>query len=249
MGMNDAMLGFYAGLKTGGLLDGIDSVAELGSQTIWMQDPERLTALLAAFSRPLPPPDVLARFISDSAKNEASARSLYEYLGFQRYTSIDIDAARGAIAIDLNFDEVPEEHRRAYGLTTNLGTSEHILNQANVFKVIHDLTAPGGLMLHVIPFIGFFDHGFFNYQPNFFQAIARFNAYEMLGLWVNHEPNLEFVPLLEWCGPDNAVFEVGQNYLLVALLGKTQDTPFFMPVQWHYEAGLPPASRARYRPL
>ncbi len=249
MGMNDAMLCLYTDLQNGGLFAGIDSVAELGSQTLRMQNPERLEALLTAFNRPLPPPEELARFIGDSAKNNASLRTLYGYLGFERYTSIDIDAAHGAIAIDLNFDEVPEEHHGAYGLTTNLGTSEHILNQANVFKVIHDLTAPGGLMLNVNPFIGFFEHGFFNYQPNFFQAIARYNAYEMLGLWVNHEPNLEFVPLVEWWGPRNRVFEVGQDYLLVTLSRKTQDAPFFMPVQGHYEAGLPPASRARYRPL
>jgi hypothetical protein len=46
-------------------------------------------------------------------------------------------------------------------LTTNHDTSEHILDQRNTFKVIHDFTAPGGLMLHALPFTVHLEHGFF----------------------------------------------------------------------------------------
>jgi hypothetical protein len=41
-------------------------------------------------------------------------------------------------------DQVPPDRRGKYGLTTNHGTSEHILDQRNTFNAIHDFT--GGLM-------------------------------------------------------------------------------------------------------
>ncbi len=245
MGISDAMLTLYTDLHTEGRFEGIDSVCELGSQTVWAQNPICLTALFAAFGRPLPPPDVFAKFINTTGTGIASSRNLHELLGFRRYTSLDIDEAHGAIAIDLNFDEVPLEHRGAYGLVTNHGTAEHVMNQANVFKTIHDLTAPGGLMLSVSPWIGWVEHGFFNYQPNFFRALARFNAYDVLGMWTNNETYLELVPILQ--GPSN--IRLGRDNLITSLLRKTGDAEFCMPVQGHYEAGLPASSRARYRPL
>ena len=36
-------------------------------------------------------------------------------------------------------------------MVTNFGTTEHIANQLQSFKIIHDLAAPGALMLHVVP--------------------------------------------------------------------------------------------------
>ncbi len=245
MGISDAMLGLYADLKKAGRLDGIDSVAELGSQTVWVQDPKCLKRLFAAFDKPLPSLDEFASFINTTGTGIASSRSLHHFLGFKTYTSIDIDGAHGAIPLDLNFDEVPREHRGAYGLVTNHGTAEHIINQANVFKVIHDLTALGGLMLSVSPFFGWLDHGFFNYQPNFFRAIARFNTYDVLGVWLNHDPKPDLVAL----DTGDLSIEAKENHLIVSLLRKTSRAPFFMPVQDHYEAGLPASSRARYRSL
>ncbi len=246
MGIGDVMLCLYTDLKTDRLLDGIDSVAELGSQTVWTHHPERLEALFAAFNRPLPPPDKFARFVTQAGDMTgiASSRSLHELLGFKRYTSIDIDAAHGALPLDLNFDEVPAEHRGQYRLVTNHGTAEHVLNQANVFKAIHDLTASGGLMLNAGPFIGCLEHGFFNYQPNFFKAIARYNAYEVLGTWINRLPQVDLVSLV-----DNVPLVLGQDYVIVSLARKTSDAAFCMPIQYHYEFGLPEASRARYRPF
>ena len=52
----------------------------------------------------------------------------------------------GTLVLDLNFDEAPKDHWNKYGLVTNHGTSEHIMNQYNVFKMMHDFTRPGGVM-------------------------------------------------------------------------------------------------------
>ena len=51
-------------------------------------------------------------------------------------------------------------------------------------------------MLHISPFVGCVDHGFFTYQPNFYYALSRYNGYEVLGLWLN--PNTALSSLIPW---------------------------------------------------
>ena len=38
-------------------------------------------------------------------------------------------------------------------------------------------------MLHIVPFEGYFNHGFFNYNPIFFYDLAIYNNYEIIGFW------------------------------------------------------------------
>jgi hypothetical protein len=109
------------------------------------------------------------------------ARTFYEWLGF-RYAAIDVDGSPGSIPLDLNHDAAPDSEKGRYQLVTNFGTTEHIANQLNAFRVIHDLTAPGGLMFHEVPAQGMFNHGLINYNPKFFWMLARSNAYETLHL-------------------------------------------------------------------
>ena len=45
------------------------------------------------------------------------------------------------------------------------------------FKTVHDLTVPGGLMIHEMPFNGWVDHGFYNFQPTFYFDLAAANGY------------------------------------------------------------------------
>ena len=59
-----------------------------------------------------------------------------------------------------------------------------IFNQFNVFKTIHDLTKPGGFIFHQLPGQGYYDHGFYNYQPTFFFDLAEANDYSMIGFWM-----------------------------------------------------------------
>jgi hypothetical protein len=54
--------------------------------------------------------------------------------------------------------------RDAFDLVINAGTTEHVSNQENAFRVIHDLTKRGGMMNHEVPAGGMIDHGFFSYQ-------------------------------------------------------------------------------------
>jgi hypothetical protein len=246
MGLGPNVLALYHQLKVLGCFDGISDVIELGSQGVWCPDPRLLKGLFGAFGKPPPPEDELAPYINSTGTGIASSRHLHEHLGFY-YNCIDIDGNFGALALDLNFDQVPPEHRNRYGLTTNHGTTEHIFNQYNAFKAIHDLTKPGGLMLHGLPFTVHLEHGFFNYQPNLFEALARYNSYRTIGIWVALDWTLSsFVP---WQAQllDFLVMNGKTTHLLLVLQQKMYETEFCIPIQGVYEPMTPDAAAARYQ--
>jgi hypothetical protein len=236
MGLGPPILGLYRQLKILGTFDNIDSVVELGSQGVWCPDRRLLTGLYDAFGRERPPEKEIQLYINSTGTGHAPSRHLHESLGF-KYQCIDIDGNFGSIGLDMNFDPLPAEYRGKFGMTTNHGTTEHIFNQLNAFKMIHDLTRPGGLM----------QHGFFNYQPNLFDALARFNSYKTLGVWVG--PDWTLSSLVPWepsllnylrVAPDS-------SHLLVVLQQKTHDNEFCVPIQTVYEPMVPESALDRYQ--
>jgi hypothetical protein len=178
-------------LREAGYLPDRAAVIEIGAQQISNSvlrsrvEVERLGELFGAKS---PPP--LAGPIApgggpspggyEPMSQEAPwARDLWTWLGCS-YAAIDIDGSPGSIPLDLNFAAVPGAFAGRHHLVTNFGTTEHVANQLNAFKIAHDLTAPGGVMMHTLPALGAFNHGLINYTPKFFWALARANDYRWL---------------------------------------------------------------------
>ena len=163
-------------LKTQGLLSDPVAVAEIGAQQVnetILENSAELAALGEAFGIQSAPPS-LAVTPSDGNHPLAGApmtRAIWRWLGVE-YLAIDIDGSPDALALDLNCDAVPAAARSKYGLVTNFGTTEHVANQANAFKITHDLTAVGGITVHNLP-CHHPDHGLINYNPKFFWALAR----------------------------------------------------------------------------
>jgi hypothetical protein len=90
------------------------------------------------------------------------------------------------------------------------------------------------------------EHGFFNYQPNFFEALARYNSYETLGLWVG--PDWQIASFIPW-DPillDYLAFNSKTTHLLVVAQRKMYDKPFCVPFQEVYENMVPDEARSRY---
>ena len=109
------------------------------------------------------------------------------------YTCIDLDGHAGALRLDLNtamaIDVTGAWNHPPFDLVTNHGTSEHVFNQYNVFKLMHDLTKVGGTMLHAVPTPGFGKpHGFYAYDEIIFHDLARANDYQITHLF-RGEPN------------------------------------------------------------
>jgi hypothetical protein len=187
MGIGGPDLRLLIKLKEEGLIPGKSSVIEIGAQQL-NDDFLRCDAELETMARlcgvgqpsPLPPPLTMPADGGELKHLDASApwaRQFWTWLGFD-YASIDIDGSPGSIPLDLNFDSAPAGTTGKFQLVTNYGTTEHIANQLNAFKVIHDLASHGGIMIHCLPAQGMFNHGLVNYNPKFFWMLARSNGYK-----------------------------------------------------------------------
>ena len=241
MGVGPPIIALYMQLKSLGVFDDVHDVIELGAQNVWCPRPQMVKNLFNVFNRPPPSVEMLDRF----ANWKGSALELHEALG-HTYRCIDVDPQFNSIPLDLNFDPCPPEHKSKYDLVTNHGTSEHLLNQYNFFKIVHELAKPGGFMLHAVPFTVHLEHGFFNYQPNFFEALARYNSYKLYGMWVG--PGWQSVSLVPWEPEIIDYFTLNSKttHLLVALVQKQFDKEFAVPFQGIYEQMAPDEAMARY---
>ncbi len=178
MGLGNVFLNDLIELKQKGALDGAKRVMEIGAQQIsdsLMIAPE-LPAAYALFGCTSPPvlmPVGAANF-STAAPSSAG---FWSALGFER-SAIDVDG--DAIRLDLNRGRVPRRLRGAFDLVVNGGTTEHVANQMNAFRIIHHLVRVGGVMYHELPAGGLVDHGLVSYQPKFFNMLAKLNGYEAL---------------------------------------------------------------------
>jgi SAM-dependent methyltransferase len=116
------------------------------------------------------------------ALNQAFIGEMFEAAGMT-YDAIDIADGYKTTIVDLNFQSLPDHFLKSADVVLNFGTSEHILNQANVFKSIHDACKPGGMIMHQLPAIGFVDHAYYCYTGRFFYDLAAYNEYELVDIW------------------------------------------------------------------
>lgn len=119
-------------------------------------------------------------------KNFGLAKVAYQLLlDYSTISAIDLHGTDEAFKFDLN-EPVPID--QSFDVTINLGTGEHVFNVYQFFKTVHDLTSPGGIMIHAMPFLGWIDHGFFNFQPTFYWDLAQYNDYQIISFML--QPNL-----------------------------------------------------------
>lgn len=183
MALNQQFLQLMAWLKEQGHLDAGRKVVEVGQQQLndaFLRAKEDIGQICRLFG--VAPPSLPGPLAADGNRmlnpNAPYARAFYEALGYA-YAYVDIDAP-GGYPRDLNFDSVPAHLVGQHHLVTNFGTTEHVTNQLNAFKIIHDLAAAGGIMIHELPSHGEVNHGFFAYQPKFFDRLAYSNGYDVL---------------------------------------------------------------------
>lgn len=143
------------------------------------------------------------------------------------YASIDYKPYPFGIPLDLNRERLPDEHCGRYDLVTNCGTSEHILNQWNVFETMHAAAAPSELMHNVVPCSGEFEHGIINYNAKFWWALAEANGYDILkfSAWTAPElsqPSATFGDTITY----SPSLWTAENSWMNVLFRKTSDRPF-----------------------
>ena len=192
----------------------------------------------------------------------------FEDLGFPEYLAIDINTELRSIAMDLNFILKDKyNYTEQFDLVTNNGTGEHIFDQRTVFENMHNLCKVGGVMLCVLPFAPWINHGFYNYHPALFRDIAAANGYEWqfqwlaqntgkyvdlptdIDGWANYEQKKPRVPLSEL---EQAYDELhtrdsrAQNISIVTAYRKTSDQPFNIPMQGRYVNDVVDELKAEY---
>jgi hypothetical protein len=112
--------------------------------------------------------------ISGACLGDILARAGFEYVAY------DISEGHHTTIFDLNTGAVPAAERGSFDLVLNCGSSSHVINQFNVFNVIHDAVRVSGVMYHAIPMTGYLGHSYFNYTPMLLCDLARANGYEIL---------------------------------------------------------------------
>ena len=118
-----------------------------------------------------------------------TGKEYFTHIGFN-HTSIDINGKDGALPIDLATPISDKNLIGCFDVITNSGTSEHVLNQFECFKNIHNLCKKGGLVIHIVPGPNYrnivietgeiIPHGHYNYPFEFFYYLANICKYTVL---------------------------------------------------------------------
>lgn len=223
---------------------------DLGSQTSSI-DPKFLNYLVN--DQKIDSNILLDRFNDLKFQENFSTRDYFMALGFEDYLSIDINGAYKSFEFDLNVDiRNTYNFYEQYDLVINNGTGEHVFNQANLYLNFHNLTKKNGIMLNIVPFIDWINHGFYNYNPIFFADLAASNGYEVINISLANRnagelelPKEKLKILYEQIKPnkketqfrriiDTAKTQLGENILIVSVCRKIFDNEFKFPLQGKY---------------
>lgn len=177
-------------------------VLDVGCQNLYLAKTEQVIRFLEKWKPSYDPAKVIqyAEMIAAGSEIDASIGGINgAWLGdiLSRagidYLSYDIFEGYNTFVFDLNRDSVPRDHLGSFDVVINCGTSEHVIGQYNCFKVIHDAVKTGGVMYHELPFTGYLDHGYFNYQPRLFFDLAKVNGYEIIEASIGEPAGVEYM--------------------------------------------------------
>ena len=188
-----------------------------------------------------------------SSSQSFTTEDYFKSVGFKEYKSIDINGAYNSLQFDLNKNILETyNYKEEYDLVINNGTGEHVFNQYSLFLNFHNLTKLNGVMLNILPFIDWINHGFYNFNPIFFADLAASNNYEIIKISLANRNGFELKLndenlsiLFEQIKPnrndskfekmiDIAKTKLGRNILLVVITRKLSDKIFKIPLQGKY---------------
>jgi hypothetical protein len=163
------------------------------------------------------------------------AKIFYQvFLDYRKITAIDLHGTAAAHKLDLNH---PLDLGEQFDVLINSGTAEHVFNVFQFFKTSHELVAPGGVMVHTMPFRGWLEHGFYSFNPTFFWDVAAANDYQMLVLAYTELSPPSYVELTDRRRIIDMArnMELGYDALLYAVMKKpAAEAAFRIPMQDHY---------------
>jgi hypothetical protein len=162
MGINLSFLPFFDSCRDRNSMEG--PLYVLGTQDL--HDPP---ATIDAFARRSGYANLLEKH---------SVQNLFlDRYGIEDYKTCDLNA-RTDVVLDLN-KPIEDNLRNRAGTVLDAGTVEHVLNVAQCLTTIHDLTRPGGTIIHISP-VTWLNHAFYNFNPVLFKRIAKVNDYDIM---------------------------------------------------------------------
>ena len=148
------------------------SVLDVGVQEIYAEgSDDHIRAFIQYFSGQdsrLKPAEAYSEAEIARLADRGYAEELLVASGF-KYRSIDLFQGYNTILFDFNIHQPSQQLAGQFDLVTSLGTTEHIINQYQAMKSIHEFTKTGGLIYHDLPMSGYYMHGYYSYNPLFFQ--------------------------------------------------------------------------------
>ena len=125
-------------------------------------------------------------------KTPQLAQDWYKALGCERYVSVDGNG-KATVTADLNRPLESQGMGLAafagsFDLVTDFGTSEHIFDQAQVWRTMHWLTNVGGYLMFDRPTEGYPGHCYYRVDLCLLQDVARANRYDVVRLEVGKTP-------------------------------------------------------------
>ena len=122
MGLNAAAIRLNMELWERGLFKNIKSVVETGAQELHM-DKKEFEQLVASYNLPNYKSKNFTPWGWPGAPPRCSSKPLYELLGAEKYTSIDLTGQYGAIKLDLNLPQNVHSVSSIIGMTWSRKTS------------------------------------------------------------------------------------------------------------------------------
>jgi SAM-dependent methyltransferase len=118
-------------------------------------------------------------------KGYLDTQSVFKRLGFSEVLALDYSEFEGAdIVYDLNQSEVPAHLLQYFDVIIDHGTLEHVFHLPNALKAIFNFLKLGGRMINSSPGNGFFDHGFYMFQPTLFYDYYAANKWDLESIQV-----------------------------------------------------------------
>ncbi|KKM81428.1 hypothetical protein LCGC14_1329870 [marine sediment metagenome] len=113
-----------------------------------------------------------------------TGKEYFQTLGM-KHSSIDQNGRDGSLQYDLNEPIVDSSLINQFDIITNFGTSEHVTNQYQCFRNIHNLCKKEGLFVHCVPMKGSWQNDGvhscrYRYSTMFFTRLASIYNYEIL---------------------------------------------------------------------
>lgn len=168
------------------------------------------------------------------------ASAFYKLLGFSEYTCLDLNKEHNSIPHDMNLPLEDRSLWNKYDLVTDYGCAEHAFHVGEVFRTMHRLCAPGGLIISHQAM--FHSNGYYLFEPGFYEDLAAANGYEIIFCALtasarcampDHGKNSWLLPMsyelietLDW----TKISLIGPIYVLK----KTNDEDFAVPYQEKY---------------